>query len=166
RGLDVPDLCISQGNLHSPEGLAEIAIAVMKQCPASPHLRKSTYSVAGTPLRQAAEVRAGSYIQGHRMLAGQCKHRLRVVQHVSAQPVENSLVHKRVDLSKRTLFSRDSHGLTGEPARPINVAKRPKNQRKKSHDDGRQILRCGLEGCGIRLSTIDRERSFEMHSRV
>src|SRR5262249_32131146 len=73
RGLDLPDLSISQGNRHSPEGLAEIAIAVMKQCPASPHLRKSTYPVAGTPLRQAAEVRAGSYIQGHRMLAGQCK---------------------------------------------------------------------------------------------
>src|SRR5262249_42306530 len=102
--IDLPCLCSRHGDLHGPKWFTKVAVVLVKQCPASAHVRESGYSVAGTPLRQAVEVGAGGKIQRHGMLAGEGQDRLRLMQHASAKSVENGLLHERVCLSKPALL--------------------------------------------------------------
>jgi len=80
--------------------------------------------------------------------------------------IEDRLVNERIGLRERRLVSAGTHRFSGEPARSINAAERPKHQRKKPHDDERQVQRRRLEGRRIRLRLIDRKRTLEMQLRV
>ena len=85
-GLSVPGLRIRHRNLHPPKWFAEVAVILVKQCPAPPHFRKPTHPVAGAPPCQAVQIAAGGDIQRHRMFAreGESQNSLCFLQHAPA----------------------------------------------------------------------------------